>query len=197
MGAIEWAESAEELRQRYRAEGTLVARKRLQALWPVRRGESVTAAAEAVGVGRRTLGRWLGWYRRGGLAEVLERIPGHGARGAQGWLSLAQREELVTRAARGEFRTYEEARVWVEREWGVRYSYKGMYWALAKLGVHPKVPRPAADKADPEAQAAWKGGGSAQPSRRRGSGTVRAGGTPTSCGSASGGRRGGCWRPGG
>ncbi len=32
MGAIEWAESAEELRQRYRAEGTLVARKRLQAL---------------------------------------------------------------------------------------------------------------------------------------------------------------------
>ncbi len=160
MRTIEWAESAEELRQRYRAEGELEARKRLQALWLVRRGESVTAAAEAAGIGRRTLGRWLGWYRQGGLAEVLERVPGHGARGAPGWLSPAQREEVVTRAGRGEFRTYAEVRTWVEQEWGVRYSYKGMYWALAKVGVHPKVPRPVAAQADPEAQAAWKGGGS-------------------------------------
>ena len=75
-------------------------------------------------------------------------------------LSEHQQRELVERAGRGEFRTYEEARRWVEKEWGVEYRYKGMYAMLARLGVRPKVPRPAAEKADPEAQEAWKRGAS-------------------------------------
>jgi hypothetical protein len=61
-GAIEpvaWQESADELHERYRAEQDLESRKRLGALWLVRRGESVSDAAESMGVGRRTLTRWL------------------------------------------------------------------------------------------------------------------------------------------
>jgi len=83
--------------------------KRLGALWLVRQGESVSAAAQSMGVGRRTLTRWLSWYREGGLEEVLSRVPGHGALGNECWLSLHQQQELVERAGRGEFRTYEEA----------------------------------------------------------------------------------------
>ena len=124
------------------------------------RGERVSDAAQAAGVSRRTLTRWLSWYRRGGLEEVLSRVPGHGAVGSECRLSERQRELLVERASLGEFRTYEEARRWVEEEWGVRYCYKGMYALLARVGVRPKVPpRPAAEKADPEAQEAWKRGG--------------------------------------
>ena len=158
--AVDWNESADELYARYSAERDLEARKRLGALWLVRRGESVSSAAQAAGVSRRTLTRWLGWYRRGGLEEVLSRVPGHGAVGSVCRLSERQRELLVERASLGEFRTYEEARRWVEQEWGVRYRYKGMYALLARVGVRPKVPRPAAEKADPAAQEAWKRGGS-------------------------------------
>ena len=106
-GAIEpvdWHHSADELHQRYRAERNLEARKRLGALWLVRRGESVSAAAQSMGVGRRTLTRWLSWYREGTLEEVLSRVPGHGALGNECRLSLHQQQELVERAGRAEFR---------------------------------------------------------------------------------------------
>lgn len=124
------------------------------------RGERDHSAAEATGVSRRTLSRWLGWYRRGGLAQGLGRVPGHGAVGSQCWLSEHRQELSFERASLGEFRTYEEARRWVEEEWGVKYRYKGMYALLARVGVRPKVPRPAAEKADPQAQESWKRGGS-------------------------------------
>jgi transposase len=68
--------------------------------------------------------------------------------------SERQRQELVERAGRGEFCTYEEARRWIGQEWSVEYRYKGMYAVLARLGVRPKGPRLAAEKADPEAQEA-------------------------------------------
>ncbi len=87
----------------------------------------MTRAAQATGVSsRRTLlTRWSGWYRQGGLAEVLEeRVPGHGATGSECRPSEHQRGRLLERASLlGEFRTYEEAGRWVEQEWGVRYRY--------------------------------------------------------------------------
>src|SRR3712207_1486029 len=137
--AVNWKESADELYERYRAERDVEARKRLGALWLVRREEGVSGAAQSAGVSRRTLTRWLGWCRRGGLQEVLSRVPGHGATGKECRLSERQRRLLLERASLGEFRTYEETRRWVEQEWGVRYRYKGMYALLARMGVRPKV----------------------------------------------------------
>lgn len=157
---VDWQESGEALYARYRAAADVEQRKRLQALWLVRTGRTEQEAAKDVGVGRRTLTRWLAWYRHGGLAEVLRRVPGHGSRGAAPRLTSAQLEALLARCATGAFRTYGEAQRWVEREFGVRYRYHGMYDLLARLQVHPKVPRPTAAKADPAAQAAWKRGAS-------------------------------------
>lgn len=165
---VAWAEGAEELRERFAAEPDAAKRKRLQALWLVRDGRSVAEAGRLAGVGGRTVERWLGWYRAGGLAEVLRRVPGHGARGAPGRLTEGQRAALLARAAEGAFRTYDEAREWVAEAFGVAYSYQGMYSVLARMRVHPKVPRPMAAKADPAAQEAWKEGGSPRPSGRRG-----------------------------
>ena len=166
--AIAWHESATELYERYRAERERRRRQRLQVLWRVRDGASAWQAAREAGVGARTATRWLDWYRRGGLEGVLRRVPGHAARGSDGRLTPAQRAQLLEQTREGAFRTYDEARRWVEEAFGVAYSYQGMYSVLARLGVHPKVPRPLAATADPAAQEAWERGGSRRPSARPG-----------------------------
>lgn len=156
--AVGWSETAEELYGRYREERDVSARKRLHALWLVRLGRGVSCAAEQAGVGVRTVERWLAWYRKGGLDTVLERVPGHGAKGSAGKLTAEQVERLSEQAGGGRFRTYGEAAEWVRSEYGVSYSYNGIWSLLARLEIHPKVPRPAAEKADPEAREAYKRG---------------------------------------
>jgi transposase len=151
------------LYDRYRAEREVQRRKRLQVLWLVRQGRTATAAATEAGVGVRTVLRWLDWYRAAGLAEVLRRVPGHGARGAACWLSPEQQAALLAQCRRGAFRTDGEAQRWVNREFAVPYRYDGIHTLLTRLGVHPKVPRPTAATADPAVQEAWKKGTSATP----------------------------------
>jgi transposase len=51
-------------------------------------------------------------------------------------------------------------RDWVETTWGVRYRTSGMVEVRERLKIHPKVPRPRAEKADVAAQESWKKGGS-------------------------------------
>ena len=160
---VPWSESGGELYARFAAERDVRRRQRLQALWLVRTGAAIGEAARLAGGGQRSLERWLGWYRDGGLEAVLGRVPGHGARGRPNRLTPDQRQALVARAASGAFRTYDEARTWVEQTFGVGYRYKGIHALLTRLGIHPKVPRPQAAKADPAAQAAWKKGGSPRP----------------------------------
>jgi transposase len=147
------------LEQQYRAARDVERRKRLGALWRVRVGDPIAEAGRLAGVGRRTVDRWLDWYRRGGLAEVLRRVPGHGAVGQPHRLTAAQQAELLAHVGRGAFRTYEEARAWVAAQYGVGYRPGGFYTSLHRLGVRPKVPRPVAEKAAPGAQEAWRTGG--------------------------------------
>jgi transposase len=156
---VAWKETAEELERRYRAERDVERRKRLGALWLVRRKRRVAEAGRLAGVGERTVFRWLEWYRAEGLDGVLPRVPGHGARGAPHRLTAEQREVLLERAGRGDFRTFEEARAWVRDTYGVAYRPGGFWSALHRLGVHPKVPRPVAENADLAAPEAWKQGG--------------------------------------
>jgi transposase len=72
---ISWQESATELEKLYRQEKDVEKRKRLQAMWLVRQEKDAQDAAREVGIGRKTITRWLGWYRQGGLAEVVPNSP--------------------------------------------------------------------------------------------------------------------------
>ena len=157
--AVAWAETAEELEARDRAEREVERRKRLGALWRVRAGDRVADAGRLAGVGERTVFRWLGWYRAEGLAGVLRRVPGHGATGQPHRLTPEQRAGVLARCSAGECRTFEEARAWAEAEYGVAYRPGGFYTTLRRLGVRPRVPRPVAEKADPARREAWRSGG--------------------------------------
>lgn len=156
---IEWQESAEELSESYQREQDIHRRTRLQVLWLLRQGRSLEEVSAIVGMSYRTLQRWVAWYRSGGLAEVLRRTPGHGADGGRSYLTAEQEQQVKARADTGAFRTAQEAGEWIAQQWGVRYTYKGIYGLFRRLELRKKVPRPQSEKASPEAQEAWKKGG--------------------------------------
>ena len=162
--AVEDTEVA--LKTRYRDEADGRKRMRLQGLWLVRAGQQVDAVAAVVGVHRRTVERWLDWYRTSGLDGMLaHRQGGHGQPAR---LTAAQQEHVGAEVATGRFRTAAEIGRWIAEQFGVTYRPGGVASVLRRLACHPKVPRPLHEKADLAAQEGWKKGGSARPSREPG-----------------------------
>lgn len=151
------ADTVEVLWERYRKEPDGEVRSRLQALWLLRSGRSLTEVAQGVGVQYRTVQRWVSWYRHGGVVEVCTHRAG--GYGRPTWLTPEQEAALAEQAAQGAFPTAEAARRWVVEQFGVTYRRKGIYGVLYRVKCHPKVPRPVHVKADLEAQDAWKKGG--------------------------------------
>ena len=112
---LTWQEAAEELYQRYRQEPNRHRRDRLQVLWLVRVGKTLTEASQVVGVPYSTVKRWIDWYRQGGLEAVLRRTPGYAASGVGSYLSVEQQTHLRREADRGAFRTAGEAQRWIQQ----------------------------------------------------------------------------------
>jgi transposase len=159
VGKIEWCEADDDygLEYRYKHERDGRVRVRWQALWLLRRGKSRTEVCDATGVNERTLRDWIHWYREGGC----EAVGSHRAcgKGNACRLSAEQREEIIAKAGAGVFRKVADVREWVKDNWGIEYTYYGMWAVLDRLHIHPKVPRPIASKADVHQQEDWKKGG--------------------------------------
>ncbi len=158
--AWEAQDTPEALRERYRRQEEGEVRTRLHALWLLRKGWSMAQVAEVAGVHYRTVQRWVGWYRHGGVREVCAHHGG--GHGRPAWLTPEQE------AAKGTFTTAADVRRWVAQQLGVTYRPKGVYGLLRRVRCRPKVPRPVHVKADLEAQEAWKKGAASQPSERLG-----------------------------
>ena len=154
---IDWQADEAPLRQRYRREAEADLRPRWHVLWLLRQGRSATEAAALVGVHRRSVQRWLAWYRQGGLAAVARHRQG-GRQGRTAYLTAEQQAHLHAATAQGTIRTVGEAIRWVEQQCGVAYTAWGMRSLLHRLKIRKKVPRPLAAQADLEAQEAWKKG---------------------------------------
>ncbi len=158
-------DDAAALRAAYRAEQDAEVKPRLHALWLVRGERRLGEVAAVVGVDYRTVQRWVAWYREGGLALVRARHMG--GIGQPSRLTPEQEERVVQEVASGRFRTAAEIRGWVAETFRVSYTEGGTYSLLARLRLAPKVPRPMHERADPDAQDAWKKGGSQASLRRQ------------------------------
>lgn len=156
-----WATADTEaaLKVRYRSEADGKRRLRLHGMWLLRQGEPVDDVAAAVGVHRRTVERWIDWYRHeGGIAGLLAHR--QGGVGQPSRLTPAQREAVATEVASGRFRTAAEVGGWIAATFAVSYRPGGVQDLLGRLRCHPKVPRPLPEQTDLDAQEAWKGGAS-------------------------------------
>ena len=153
---IGWRHSRKYLAVLYDRERDPHLRTRYQALMLLRQGKGLSEVAAIVGRSYRTLHRWVVWYRQGGVAEIGKHsVGGHGCAARR--LSPAQEAALTGKAAAGEIRTVWDGVHWAAAQ-GVPYTYWGMRWVLARLGLKKKVPRPCNPKASRAQQRAWKKG---------------------------------------
>lgn len=153
---VEWQETAEELKQKYRGEKHPQRRERLFTLWHLCSGQQIRTMSEMTGTDERVIQRWVSWYRSGGLEAVLRRVTGHHTRGAPAYLNPLQQKALTARVKLGDFRTVWDVIVWVEARWGIRYSYEGMRSVMKRHQCVLKVPRPQSEKADTQQQEDWQ-----------------------------------------
>ena len=123
---MDWAEEDTEaaLKAAYRSEPDGKRRMRLQGLWLLRQGRSVEEVAAAVGVHRRTVERWVDWYRhQGGRTGVVTHRQGGPGRPAR--LTAEQQEHLATEVATGRFATAAQVGAWIAATYGVTYRPGG------------------------------------------------------------------------
>ena len=160
---VSWAQedTTEALNAAYQGERDRELRTRLHGLWLLRSGWRLPSVAAAVGVHYRTVQTWVGWYRKGGMAEVVSHKMG--GKGQEPYLTDQAEEQVAREVATGRFRTAGEIRDWIAEEYGVTYKMGGIYSLMHRLRCRPKVARPVHVKADQERQASWKKGGSAKP----------------------------------
>jgi len=156
MLKIEWQETANQLKKRYRQERHAERKIKLYAFWQLRLGKSLKEVAELIGFGYRTVQYWVMWYRQSGLSAVLRRIKGHGKQGRRPKLKVIQEKALVAKVALGSFRNIWDVMDWLQQRWQIKYRYAALRKRLKHLKCGLKVPRPCSVKADIEIQNQWK-----------------------------------------
>ena len=116
--------------------------------------KSLKECAPLVGYSVIQLTRWWERYRAEGLAGMLKQHKAVGKASRmtpQAWAGLMQ----AMRA--GHIATMQEARHYLDREWGIRYKNgKSLWWLFKKHRVKCKTGRRRHKKANAEQQAAFK-----------------------------------------
>jgi putative transposase len=139
---VEWQESIEELEARQQAETDSQRQQRLQVLYHLRQGQYATQVSAQLGIPLRTVQQWVTWYRTGGLTEVLRRVQGHGSSGRAAYLSSEQAALVLDAVRAGQFSTVNQVREWIGAQWGIRFSFGGMYSWLCRQAQSEAQPSP-------------------------------------------------------
>jgi transposase len=115
---------------------------------------SLKDCAPLLGYSVIQLTRWWERYRAQGLAELLKQ---HKPVGQSSKLTAEAWEGLLQAMRKGHIATMQDARDYLEREWGIRYKNgKSLWWLFKKHRVKWKTGRRRHKKANAEQQAAFK-----------------------------------------
>jgi transposase len=158
----------DELERRYRRARDPVERSHWQIVWLLARGEATAAVARATGYSVNWVREVAKRYREGGPAALGDRR--HANPGAPPLLSAAQQEELRAAlggpAPDGGLWTGRKVAAWIAARIGRPVGEQRGWEYLRRLGLTLQRPRPRETRADPDAQAAFKKGGSRPSSTR-------------------------------
>jgi transposase len=154
-----------ELEQRYRRARDPVARSHYQIVWLLARGEPTAEVARVTGYSVNWVREIARRYRRDGPGGLGDRR--HSNPGGAPLLSPAQQEALQVAltgpAPDGGVWTCRKVAEWIGAAIGRPVAEVRGWEHLRRLGFSPQRPRPRESRADPEAQAAFKRGGSKPP----------------------------------
>jgi transposase len=152
----------DELERRYRRATDPVARSQWQMVWLLSSGTATAEVARVTGYSVNWVREIARRYREDGPGGIGDRR--HGNPGAPPLLNAAQQAALQAAlggpAPHGDVWTCRSVAAWMSAAVGRPVSeQRGWEW-MRRLGFTPQRPRPRETRADPEAQAAFKKGGS-------------------------------------
>ncbi len=140
-----------EITRRYKQEKNARFRERLQCLLLKDRGHTNTEVAQMLLVVPETITVWLNLYDTGGLETLCCLETG----GSDGFLSEAQIAQLQAQLDTHVFQSAKEVCAWVENQFAVSYSQRGMCDLLKRLGYTRQKAHLVPAQANEEAQAAF------------------------------------------
>ena len=143
-----------ELVRRYKQEKHVRLRDRLHCVLLKADGYTNREVARILHTSEHTVNDWLDRYEQGGL-DVLCRWE---AGGSEPHLSTPQRERLQAELEQPVFQTAKQVCAFVQEQFGVTYSERGMRDLLKRLGYSRQKAHLGPAQADPQAQAAFFGG---------------------------------------
>lgn len=132
---------------------------RLQAVILARQNKIGAEVAQALGFSRKVVAMWISQYNYHGLQGIMD-SPRRGRRCELDPQQLAELKARLDAGARPEdgvssLRGRDIQRI-VEEKFGILYCLNNIYDLLHRLGYSYLKPRPHHEKADPEAQEAFK-----------------------------------------
>lgn len=151
--------SPEQLRQLLKAEANATVARRLQAVLLAKQGLTVPQIVALIPMSRRVIQSWIYRYNADGLEGLNNRYAGNTNSSK---LSAQQRQALqdyIDQTAddpQEGIRRGQDVQHWLNEQFGVCYSLSGIYELLHRLGYRPLMPRPRHQKADLQAQEAFK-----------------------------------------
>lgn len=130
-------------------------KERLQAvLWAASGKHTLEDMAQLSGRARSTIQIWLDKYTQGGLKELLERDTPPGSTSPLSEEKI--QKELQQGLKEGRWLTAGQVSAWLKKSHGIERAAKSLYRWLGKAGGALRIPRPAHQKKDPQATAAFR-----------------------------------------
>ena len=141
----------EQIAHRYKQEKNSRFRERLQCLLFKDRGLTNAEVAELLHIVPETVAEWLKLYQAGGIDALCRLETG----GSESRLTPEQQALLQAELDQHVFQTAKQVCAWVEEQFGVSYSERGMRDLLRRLGYTRQKAHLVPAQADPQAQAAF------------------------------------------